>query len=141
MSDLNTLGAYDDVAWDMYLGNDRLAEQAASRYEDVSGWKYGAPVEHVPTIALDYLFEAMMAYAFGFYRSAIFCCATLLDLELKRRLISAQPAEESRIRHETFGQSIQRFGASRAHGEEIEGRLEGINRVRNRVSVHVSATS
>lgn len=140
--DMITYGAYEDFAWDVYFGNPQLADQAFERHEDVSGWKLGASFTHVPTIALDYLFEAKIAYSFGLYRSAIFCCANLLDLELKRNLIDEFPDAESQIRNETFGQSIARLQKTSAIAAKIEilETLQFVNKVRNRVSVHACTT-
>lgn len=141
--DMITYGIYEDFASEMYFNNPRLAEQAFEQHEDVSGWKFGASFSHVPTLALDYFFEAKVAYSFGLYRSAIFCCSTLLDLSLKKNLIDEFPDNESKIRSETFGQSIARFKQSSitSKKEEIIEKLQFINRVRNRVSVHTSTTA
>lgn len=82
-SDLTLYGLYSDIAWDEWLGNRKLVEIAQQRHDEVSGWKFGTPIAHVPTIALDYLLEATLTYSFGFFRSSIFCCAAVLDMELK----------------------------------------------------------
>lgn len=141
--DMVTYSVYEDRAWDMYLNNEKAIEEAIDRFEDVSGWKFGAPLAHIPALAMEYLFEATMTYSFGFYRSAISCCASVLDLELKRNLIEQLPQQSALIRKETFGQSIRRFKSCSTANErdELASKIEYINRVRNRVAVHSSATA
>jgi len=81
-----------------------------------------------------------MTYSFGFFRSCIFGCAAALDLELKRMLIEPLPHLEKSIQGQTFGQSIgllKKHCSGQPHRERIS-RLEWINRIRNRASVHPS---
>ncbi len=141
--DIITYSVYSDLAWDRYFGNTSLIDEASGRYEEVSGWKLGAPLSHIPTIALDYLYEATIAHAFGLYRSAIFCCAGVLDLELKRNLIDEFPRLEEAIRKETFGRSIGRYSveSNDSNRKHISERLEFVNKVRNRLSVHPSSSA
>lgn len=136
--DMILYGLYSDIAWDEYLGNNSLMDTVHKRYEDVSGWRFGSHLGHVPTMGLDYLHEATLAHSFGFFRSSIFCCSTALDFELKRSLIDLLPCEDTRIKRQTFGQSIRfayKQGPSKSTIECLK-RLESVNAIRNRVSVH-----
>ena len=105
-ADLITYSAYSELAWAEYLGNDKLQESVQEKYETVSGWRLGNSLAQLPSIALDYLYEATMAYSFGFFRSSIFCCAAVLDIDLKRILVEYSPDHEKRIKSQTLGQSI-----------------------------------
>jgi hypothetical protein len=136
--DMTLYGLYSDMAWADYLGNTTLMDTVHRRYEDVDGWRLGSSLGHVPTMGLDYLHEATLAHSFGFFRSSIFCCATALDLELKRSLTSLIPCEAIRIQRQTLGQSI-RFAHRCRPSESTEerlSRLAAVNAIRNRVSVH-----
>ena len=138
--DLTLYGLYSDIAWDEWLGNQNLVEIAQQRYDGVSGWKLGCPIAHVPTIALDYLLEATLAYSFGFFRSSIFCCASVLDMELKRSLREKFPDSLQIIERQTFGQSI-RFASDQDIPKSTAQRLDRIleiNNTRNKVAVHPS---
>ena len=137
-SDLSLYGMYDDIAWDGWLNNPRLVEDAQRRHDEVSGWKFGSPIAHAPTIALDYLLEAKLTHSFGFYRSSIFCCAVVLDLELKRCLMKYFAESSRAIKRQTFGQSIQ-FASDQNPPVITKRRLDKlseINNIRNKVSVH-----
>jgi len=136
--DLILYGLYSDIAWEDFLGNHSLMDTVHRRYEDISGWRFGSPLGHVPTMGLDYLHEASLTHSFGFFRSSIFCCATALDFELKRSLTALAPDQANRIQRQTFGQSI-RFARERRPSPSTRERLtrmETVNKIRNRVSVH-----
>jgi hypothetical protein len=131
-------GLYSDIAWGQYLENKSLMDTVHRRYEDISGWHFGAALGHVPTMGLDYLHEAYLAHSFGFFRSSIFCCSSALDFELKRSLAKAAPFEATRIEGQTFGQSVRfahKCRPSQSTRERLT-RLEEVNQIRNRVSVH-----
>ncbi|MCK4960093.1 MAG: hypothetical protein KAT00_11850 [Planctomycetes bacterium] len=136
--DMVTYAFYSDLAWDEYLFNENLPGMVRDRYEEVSGWRFGASLAHIPTLALDYLFEATLAHSFGFFRSSIFCCATVLDLELKRSLLEHFPQKATTIEKQTFGQSIYlaRTDGIRPSTLERLSRMDEVNRIRNNVSVH-----
>jgi len=137
-SDLTLYGLYNDIAWDEWLGNRDLLDTAQQRHDEVSGWKFGSPIVHVPSIALDYLLEATLTYSFGFFRSSIFCCAAVLDIELKRSLLDNFPDSAQIVGRQTFGQSI-RFASDQHPSDPTSKRLDKlleINDVRNRVAVH-----
>jgi hypothetical protein len=137
-SDLTLYGIYDDIAWEDWLNNKRLIDIAQQRHDEISGWKFGSPFAHVPTIALDYLMEATLTYSFGFFRSSIFCCTAVLDMELKRCLMKILPNDKRTIEKQTFGQSI-RFAIDQNPTKSTVKRLNNlfeINNIRNRVAVH-----
>jgi len=137
-SDLTLYGIYEDIAWVDWLGNRSLIDIAKQRHDEISGWKFGSPLAHIPTIALDYLMEASLTYSFGFFRSSIFCCTAVLDMELKRCLMEKFPADKPVIEKQTFGQSI-RFSIDQYPTKSSLRRLNKlfeINNVRNRVAVH-----
>lgn len=137
-SHLDLYGIYSDIAWDQWLGNPNLIEMARERYDQISRWNLGSPIAHVPTIALDYLLEAMLTHSLGFFRSSIFCCAGVLDLELKRSLLTEFDKSAKCIQGQTFGQSI-RFATAKHPPEVTRQRLHKlalINKIRNEVSVH-----
>lgn len=136
--DMILYGLYSEIAYNEYLENNSLMGDVHRRYENISGWRYGAALGHVPTMGLDYLYEASIAHSFGLFRSSIFCCSTALDFELKRSLSEAVPDKLVRIEKQTFGQSIRLAYECNPSQPTRECLilLEEVNQIRNQVAVH-----
>lgn len=136
--DLVTYSVYEDMASDEYFYNEKLLEIAQERHDDYCGFRLGQSFVHLSSLALDYLFEAKLTYCFGFYRSSIFCCITMIDFELKRALVKLNPSEAEIIEKQTFGQSIIYLKDKKRPTEfhNIIDKLEWLNTIRNKVAVH-----
>ena len=136
--DMVIISVLRDLASDDYLNNNRINEQARERYERAYSWCFGDQVAHIPSLGLDYLYEANLTFAYGFYRSSIFCCAAMLDLELKRSLVAAIPELSSKVESQTLGQSIalaEKHTSGTGKRDCLES-LKWINNIRNKVAVH-----
>lgn len=134
-ADLVTYSGYHDMAM-AFLRRTSLQEDAVQKYLDVD--RFWSPLAHVPFLTLDYLNEAKLAYAFGLYRSSIFCCSAALDFELKRCLTKSYPHRANEIEKQTFGGSISFLIKNKPALPvyECHVRLQWINNVRNRIAVH-----
>lgn len=137
--DLVAHGAMEDMAWDLFLGNKQLQEKALERYEQVGGWQFGVSFSHLSWHAIECFLEAEMAYCFGLFRSSIFCCAVVVDSELKRCAIRLFPESAKKIEKQTLGQTIAMLNSKDTLPQTLAHVLEGvdwINTVRNEVAVH-----
>ncbi len=137
-ADLVLHSALNDLATDEYLYNKNLLDSALTRYEETEIMYVKAPLNHITESSFDFLFEAVLTYCFGFFKSSIFCCAAVLDWELKRCLVKAFPHDVDKIKKSTFGGSIAylKEKGSMTKIANLVDEFDLINRIRNEVAVH-----